>query len=131
MPSFSRISREKLATCHHDLQAVMNEAIKYTDFSIICGYRGQKEQDDAFTKGLSKLKFPNGKHNQDPSLAVDIAPYPIDWKDIKRFIELKEVIFQVAGELGIHIRWGGDWNQNGSSADEKFLDLPHYELVTK
>lgn len=27
------------------------------------------------------------------------------------------------------LRWGGDWNRNGSSEDEKFLDFPHNELV--
>lgn len=29
----------------------------------------------------------------------------------------------------VGLRWGGDWNGNSTSSDEKFLDFPHNELL--
>ena len=37
--------------------------------------RTKTEQDELFAKGKTKLKYPESKHNRDPSLAIDIAPY--------------------------------------------------------
>jgi hypothetical protein len=48
------------------------------DFKILCGHREEKEQNEAFNKGNSKLKWPQSKHNSLPSLAVDIAPFPVN-----------------------------------------------------
>ena len=120
MPSFGAKSQTILSTCHPDLQRLMNEAIKHVDFSIICGFRNQADQDKAFAEGKSKLKWPHGNHNKNPSLAVDIAPYPIDWNNDQRFRDLAVVIKSVAQQLGIPVQWGGDWHG--------FVDLPHYEL---
>ena len=128
MAKFSKISRDRLATCHVDLQKVMNAAIKRSDFSILCGHRGAKEQNDAFERGTSQLKWPKSKHNKKPSLAVDCAPYPIDWNNIARFIALADIVLDEAKKLGIKIRWGADWNRNGKWQDEKFRDWPHFEL---
>ena len=33
-----------------------------------------------------------------------------------------------ADELDISIRWGGDWNGDGTLTDQTFNDLPHFEL---
>ncbi|MCP1496210.1 hypothetical protein J2Y86_000917 [Pseudomonas migulae] len=128
MPQFSKVSQDRLSTCHPQLQALMNEVIKLTDILVIEGHRGQEVQDKAFREGKSKLKWPQGKHNSLPSLAVDIAPYPLDWSDTPGFHRLAKVVLETAESMGIKIRWGGDWNGNGSSKDEKFLDLVHFEL---
>lgn len=128
MPAFSKTSLERLATCHPKLQALMNEVIKYEDCVILCGHRGQAEQDQAFRDGKSKLKWPQGKHNTLPSNAVDIAPYPLDWNDSLAFARLAGYVQAVADSMGIAVRWGGDWNKNGKSKDERFLDLVHFEL---
>ncbi len=37
-------------------------------------------------------------------------------------------MFRAAKELNVTIRWGGDWNGNGKSEDERFYDSPHFEL---
>jgi peptidoglycan L-alanyl-D-glutamate endopeptidase CwlK len=34
----------------------------------------------------------------------------------------------VASQMGIPIRWGGDWNSDNNLKDNKFDDLPHFEL---
>jgi len=98
----------------------MNRAIKLYDFSVLCGFRNEADQDFAYDNGFSKLKWPNSKHNSKPSRAVDIAPYPINWNDSVRFTELAIVVKGIASELFIPIAWGGDW---------RFFDLPHFELL--
>ncbi len=79
---FGEVSERRLKTCHIDIQRLMRKAIETSpmDFSIICGYRNKKEQNEAFKRGYSKLKWPRGNHNKFPSNAVDIAPYPALFK---------------------------------------------------
>ncbi|WKT59121.1 hypothetical protein Q2E61_09290 [Microbulbifer thermotolerans] len=127
--SFGEVSQSKLATCHEDLQRLLNEAIKVVDFSVICGHRGEAEQTAAVRAGASKVQYPNSKHNSLPSLAVDIAPYPIDWNNAERFAHLQGVVRGIAHVMGIKIRLGGDWDMDGDITDQKFTDWPHIELV--
>lgn len=129
MPKFSKTSKERLATCHPDLQRLFNEVIKERDCTIVCGHRTKQAQEDAYRLGYSKVKFPKSKHNSLPSLAVDVVPYPIDWNNKQRFVEFNAYVKLVAAKLGIKIRWGGDWDNDGDWRDERFLDMPHYELV--
>jgi peptidoglycan LD-endopeptidase CwlK len=129
MPVFGATSKANLATCHPDLQHVLNEAIKHVDFSVTCGYRGQVEQDKAFAEGKSKLKYPNGEHNKIPSNAVDVAPYPINWNDAEAFTLLSGVIYGIACMMGIKLRLGADWDGDFNTLEHKFKDRPHIELV--
>ena len=85
MPKFSQESFSRLSTCHIDLQVVFFEIVHTVDCAILEGHRGQLEQDKAYADGKSKLKWPLGKHNTMPSLAVDVAPYPVNFTDTKRF----------------------------------------------
>lgn len=119
MPKLSERSLKQLSTCCQELQDICNEAIKYFDFTVIQGHRGEREQNDAFNRGASKLRYPESKHNTNPSLAVDIAPYPIRWTDKKKFVELSKIMKRIAKEKNINLVWGGDW---------KFVDMPHYEV---
>jgi len=120
MPKFSNKSKERLATCHDKLQAICNEAIRITDFTVLEGHRGEERQNELYKKGSTKAVFGASKHNFKPSLAVDLAPYPIDWEDTERFAELAGVIKAVAFKYGVNITWGGDWHS--------FKDMPHYEI---
>lgn len=129
MPQFSKRSSARLASCDPQIQMVCNASIIRFDFTILSGYRGEAEQNDAFERGTSKLEYPKSKHNKLPSKAVDAAPFPIDWNDIPRFIALADVMLEEAKRLGVNMRWGGDWNRNGDWRDEKFRDMPHFELV--
>lgn len=130
MPSFSKASKARLAGAHPLLQKLLNEAIKKYDFMILDSQRDRAAQELAFKRGNTKVHFGNSAHNWAPSVAVDIAPYPVDWDDIARFRELQtKVIRPLAKELGIPIRQGYDWDGDGSSADESFVDWPHIELT--
>lgn len=126
--------RDKINTCHPDLIRVYNRAKKEAtsiEFTCICGHRTKEEQDKAFDEGKSKLKFPNGKHNKSPSWAMDLAPIQdgkINWNDILGFRKLAALILECAKKENVKIRWGGDWNMNNID-DEKFKDLPHFELT--
>lgn len=128
MAKFGARSLAELRTLDPRLQSILTEVIKYIDFTIICGHRGQAEQDKVYAEKKSKVKWPNSKHNTLPSKAVDIAPYPIDWNDEVRFARLMGHIERVAYEQGVKIRLGLDFNRNGRSNDESFLDFPHVEL---
>jgi len=135
MPHFGSLSETELSTVDPRLVAVCREAIKYYDFSVIEGHRNEKDQNRAYAAGYSKLKWPNGNHNSYPSRAVDLAPYPVDWRESElphvRFGILAGVMKVCADRLGIPIRWGADWNRNWDPRDESFLDWGHFELVEK
>jgi hypothetical protein len=121
MASFSKISKERLATCHPDLQKVINEAIKHVDFSVVCGHRNEEDQNRAYEQGKSKLMYPHGNHNKIPSRAVDVIPYPKGYTASElEWAVLATHILAAASKLGVDVRWGGHWRT--------FVDKPHFEL---
>lgn len=120
--SLDRLNHEKL---HPDLKRLMIEAIKTSpiDFSVLETVRTVAQQKSNVAKGVSRTM----KSRHIPSTnasglceAIDIAPYPINWHDIKRFILLANHIKETAKSLNIGIVHGGDW--------KSFKDYPHYEL---
>lgn len=126
MPQFSQRSKDALYTCDERLIRVMERAIVIVppelDFTVLEGHRGKEKQDEYFKNGTSTLKWPRSNHNREPSLAVDIVPYPIDWGDRERFGMLATYIYRAALiEKVYNIRWGGHWR--------RFQDLPHWELT--
>ena len=128
MPKFGKRSMSKLETCHEDLQQVFYQVIKHFDCSILEGYRGEELQNKYFDEGKSKVKFPKGRHNANPSKAVDVVPWPVDWDDTDRMYYFAGFVKGIASMLDIPIRWGGDWNDNTEVKDTGFKDLPHFEL---
>ena len=128
MPKFGKKSKSRLKTCDEDLIALFEEVVKYFDCTVLEGHRGEKLQNKYFKEGKSKLKFPDGNHNNNPSTAVDVVPYPIDWDDRERMSYFAGFVKGVAYKMGIPIRWGGDWNNNTNLKDNSFDDLPHFEL---
>lgn len=120
MPTFSANSMAKLRECHPDIQKVLMEAIKVVDFTVLEGYRSNEKQLLMHTQGTSKALPGQSPHNRSPSMAVDIAPWPIDWEDKGRFYRLAGVIEACASKLGIELEWGGDF--------KGFFDGPHFQL---
>lgn len=87
-----KTSEERLKTCHPDLRRLIKKVaqgvdqgdLKYAgvfDMTVLCGFRGEAEQNRAVADGASETPWPRSKHNRVPSDAVDIAPYPVQWKD--------------------------------------------------
>ncbi len=132
MYKFSKRSLQKLNTCTNSLQDLFNEVIKDFDCTIVEGHRSKEKQNEYFDKGKSRLRYPNGKHNRYPSLAVDVAPYlngSVSW-DMRHCLYFAGVVMGTARMMGIKIRWGGDWNRNNEPiTDQSFQDLVHFEEI--
>jgi peptidoglycan L-alanyl-D-glutamate endopeptidase CwlK len=129
MANFSEKSQTILNTCHPDLIKLFTEVVKHFDCTILCGHRGEKEQNEAFQNKASKLQWPDSKHNKMLSLAVDAVPYPVDWEDEKRIYFFVGFVKGIAAELGVNIRCGADWDSDTQVNDQDFIDLPHFELI--
>jgi peptidoglycan L-alanyl-D-glutamate endopeptidase CwlK len=134
MPTFGKVSKDRLATCHPRLIELFEEVVKHYDCIILCGTRSKDEQDEAFRTGKSKLAFPKSKHNSMPSMAVDVAPYftvapNVRWNDKESFYHFAGFVKGIAAAKGINIRWGGDWDSDNDLKDQTFFDLPHFELA--
>ena len=131
--AFGRRSIEHLSTVYPSLHALCVEALEVCpfDLTVTCGARSKEDQEKAVREGRSKVHWPHGKHNAPEggmSRAVDIHPYPIDFKDTRRYYILAGVMFALASRRGVSIRWGGDWSRDGILTDQTFNDLPHYEI---
>ena len=128
MPYFGKKSKERLNTCDSNLQKVFNEVIKHVDCSVLEGHREKDRQNKLYEEGKTKVKYPDGRHNRQPSSAVDVTPYPVDWKDRERQTLFAGFVIGVASQMGINLRWGGDWDQDFQVVDNRFDDFPHFEL---
>jgi peptidoglycan L-alanyl-D-glutamate endopeptidase CwlK len=62
-------------------------------------------------------------------VAVDAAPWPIDWRDTERFIYFGGYVKGIAAQQGVPIRWGGDWDGDFALKDNLFNDYAHFEIV--
>ena len=110
----------KLLTCHEDLQRLVAALSLKTAVCVVYGHRTKEDQEKAVDEGKSRLHWPNSKHNAFPSLAVDLAPLPINWLDYKAFQRFAVLVKETAAELGVKVEWGGDW--------KAFKDLPHWQI---
>ena len=128
MPRYSKRSKERLASCDHQLQDLVNEVIKHIDCSILEGNRSKERQNKLYDEGKTKVRYPNGRHNSNPSKACDVTPYPVDWKDRERQTLFAGFVLGMARSMGISIRWGGDWNMDFQVMDNRFDDFPHFEV---
>lgn len=130
-------SLKRLRECDPALQRYVREAeieidrgvlAPYVlDITVLCGWRGEAEQRAAFRANppTSKLDWPDSKHNAmalvngvwvPRSRAVDVVPYPVEWKDDRQELVLRGYMLGLAARMGIRIRTIS-W------------DLPHFELA--
>ena len=131
MPKFGNKSLERRAMLCKDLRALVDEVIKYYDFSIVCSHRGQEEQERAFNAGNSKAHFGQSAHNFFPSFAVDIYPYPTPYIQKKGILYLDDnspewnkmvcTFKNTAKRMGIDIVCGADF--------KTLKDFPHIEIA--
>jgi len=128
---WSAKSLQVRATLDTRLEWLVDELLKYTDISLTYGFRNEREQNELFSQGHSKLKWPKSKHNIFKSHAVDVQPYP--YPDNEN--DLRAALGYIAGlamilskQHGFSLRWGGDWNRNGDVTDNGFDDLYHLEI---
>lgn len=122
---WSKSSRSRLLTCDVRLQLVMNKVICHHDCTILCGHRGKEDQNEAYCEGYSEVPWPLGKHNPDPSLAVDTVPCPVNWElwneDQSELYYFAGIVLSTGWDMGIELKWGGRF--------KKIFDGPHFELI--
>jgi len=127
MYKFSKRSLSAIKELHPKLQAVVNEAIKTVDFTVLDARRGKIEQERAYRAGNSKARFGESAHNYSPAIAFDFVTYPLTWNE-EKYKPIAKAILAAAKKLNVPIRWGADWDMDGKWSDEKFLDWGHFEL---
>jgi len=138
--SYGTKSTDRLETCHDELYEIAVLGLKRSpyDVTIIHGWRGQTIQDALYDSGASTKKYPNSKHNYTDtdgiplSLAFDFAPWvdhKIPWGDSHIFAIIAGCFFAAASELDYKIRYGGDWDSDGSTKDQTLMDWGHVEIV--
>ena len=133
--TFGAKSQAHLDTVVPELRSICINvlAISPFDLTVTCGRRSKEDQEKAVREGRSKVHWPDGKHNveneDDLAKAVDIHPYPIDFKDTRRYYMLAGMMHAEAAYDDIKLRWGGDWDGDGVLTDQTFDDLPHFEVV--
>ncbi len=135
---YGRSSIKRLDTIHPLLRQIFINVLNFgiMDISILYGVRSREDQNKLFEKGLSKLKWPKSKHNiletGAKSLAVDAAPF-INGKasyNYNHCCYLAGLVMGEAKRIGVHARWGGDWDEDGEAiTDQTFNDLLHFELI--
>jgi len=131
---FGKQSIANLEAVSPALQNLMRQvlALELIDFSITEGFRPQFKQDEYFSAGKSKVRWPNSKHNKTPySEAVDAVPY-VRGKLSYNYYHccfLAGTILALAKKISVPIRWGGNWDMDLEPVtDQDFQDLVHYEL---
>ncbi len=156
MARFGSKSKARLSTCDPRLIVVMERCVEAVDLTILCGHRTQEAQQRALQRGRTTKRWPNSRHNAEPSTAVDFAPWlsttpHIDWRtdvelwrhtkdgddgeadvvleNIKRWFAIVNFIVGVGKGMGIELRSGGDWDRDFRFNDHRLIDLPHIELV--
>ena len=151
-------SKKVYDTLHPDLQQIISRGLKYcaVDMSLYEGHRPPEKQFEYYKKGRElrdgrwvvvneKAKITNvdgykikGKHNYNPSLAVDLNVYvpgkkQLTW-DVPHLTYIAASLVMVAeflyleGTISHKLRWGGNWDKDGDLADNRLYDRPHLEL---
>lgn len=128
-----------------DLQDLCTEALQIMNITVLGGWRPEEEQLELFRKKLTKVRW--SKHNESPSEAVDIAPWPIpekwgspgpdkmfslaEFKERAKFYYLGGIMMALAYTRGITLRWGGNWDRDYEVdfGDQSFDDLVHFEVA--
>jgi len=125
---WSQQSKNRMEGVHPDLIKVADRALSYgiLDLTVLPdgGVRKPARQMELVKKGVSQtLKSKHLIQRDGYGHALDLAPFPVDWKDKEGFLVLATLMFKAAMELGVKIEWGGHW--------KNFQDSPHWQLLTE
>ena len=130
MAKYGKRSMHNLNDVHPLLVDWALQLVTVFDNTVVSGVRDLTTQREYVARGVSKTM--NSKHliqKDGYGHALDLAPYPVDWSDTRRFDLMAGYGLMLAIKMNIPIRWGGDWDRDTQVKDQKFHDLGHYELV--
>lgn len=148
--TFDAKSRAELATCDPRLVMVMEKALLLCPFPFFItkggGARTIQQQQKFFDAGKSKVNpsayignlpalYRAAKHvvgNGAPlsrACDINVAGQPGGSYDRGALCYVAGLVRAIAHEVGLPIRWGGDFNENGLIAEANtFVDMPHFEI---
>ncbi len=136
-------SKAKLETCHPLLQQLAYKVLLVSpyDITIIHGFRGEAIQNALYDSHASTKRFPFSRHNKSDdkklkdrlhkSDALDFAPWvngDIPWLDTHIFAVIAGCFMSQAKIMDMKLRWGGDWDSDGSTQDQTLMDWGHIEI---
>jgi len=161
MTTFNKRSEELFKTLHPVLQLTLLKAQVFSPFAFDIpddgGHRSEKRQLELFQQGRELQRgvwvkvgrtvtnidgiTKKGKHNENPSMAVDLFCNIPGKPDLAfnqvQLCVLAGVMISAFRQLQLEdssadkydLVWGGDWDSDGEAIrDQKLIDLPHYEL---
>ena len=111
---------EKLKDAHEELvNAFEKIKAKWPDCHISWTFRDQKDQDEFYREGKTKVKWPKSAHNKHPSWAMDL--FRLDSDNVAHFDpSYFKAISDYLIESLIPIEWAGTWT--------KFREYDHFQL---
>lgn len=132
--SLTARDRQRLATVHPALAALVEDVAKAVPLMVVEGARSLDRQRQLFALGKSRTM--NSRHLPKPAIglqapvshAVDLAPLvdldgdgdlDLSWRHA-HFRPIAAAMKAAAQRARVAIVWGGDW--------EEFVDMPHFEL---
>lgn len=135
--SLTARDRQRLATVHPALAALVEDVAKAVPLMVVEGARSLDRQRELFALGKSRTM--NSRHLPKPAVglqasvshAVDLAPLvdldgdgdrELSW-NAEDFRPIAAAMKEAAAREGVPIVWGGDWRT--------FVDMPHFELDRK
>jgi len=129
MAKFGKKSMERLEGVHPRLVDWAFRVVTAFDCTVIYGVRTEEEQRHMVSIGASKtMKSYHLVQDTGWGHAIDLAPYPIDWNDLRSFWVLGGVGIAIASEMGIPITWGRDWDGDRDWDDQSFDDYVHFQV---
>ncbi len=99
------------------------------DLTVLCVYRTEEAQEEAFRIGATTLHYPDSIHNQAEWLhdhprnvrAIDLAPVDPRWEDMPMWFSLCGFFRHVAQVEEIQIVSGLDWDSDWKfKGDQEF-----------
>ena len=153
-------SLTRLKTTHPLLQRLMRRVGEHFPNTVLEGMRDIEAQRKNVARGVSKtmnskhligeavdcapdpLSWPRAKRlmrriegvtegltpDQKTEMMYLVTTYT---KEVSRWYYFGGFVLGTAEELGIGVRWGGDWDSDRKLTDQSFDDLPHFELLAR
>lgn len=132
-------SLAKLEGVHPDLVKVVKRAIQISDqdFMVLEGVRTPARQKELYAQGRTKpgpkvtwtLTSNHFKQADGSGHAVDLVPYPVDWNTPSKFTAIAKAMLVAADDLGVKLRWGGNWDGDDRPGEKGESDGPHFERL--
>ncbi len=102
------------------------------DMIVIEGLRTHERQTELYAQGRTapgKIVTWTMQSKHLTGHAVDLGPHPLDWNNIAGFDAIANAMLRAASQLGVHLRYGGDWDGDGVRREKGETDSPHFELI--